>query len=177
MARVSTSDPIAGYKFTVTFEGISPAFGFSKVNGLESGSVEVQEYREGTDPDYDRKLPGKTKYSAITLERGMSLNDTAYNQLFARFSRTRGNTNADVSTRNTTAAGSTPDYDTFRFSQVTFEVRNRMNDVVRTYVAHNCFISSMKPGDLDATSSGVLIDTLVLETEYVTTESTSSSTL
>ena len=43
----------------------------SKVGALKR-STEVVEHREGGDPSTGRKSPGRTKYEAITLERGVT---------------------------------------------------------------------------------------------------------
>ena len=45
--------------------------GFAEVLGLDV-SVEVIEYRNGNEPIHVRKLPGLTKYSDVTLKRGVT---------------------------------------------------------------------------------------------------------
>jgi len=45
--------------------------GVSKVSALKR-TTEVVEHREGSDPSSARKSPGRTKYEAITLERGVT---------------------------------------------------------------------------------------------------------
>ena len=62
-------DPFAAYNFIVAIDGIATA-GFSEVSGLVV-EIEAVDYREGNDPTGAvRKLPGRVKYSNITLKRG-----------------------------------------------------------------------------------------------------------
>lgn len=53
---------------------------FREVNGL-SAEIEVQEVREGGQNDWVHKLPGRIKYSDVTLKRGMTLDNGMYNWL------------------------------------------------------------------------------------------------
>jgi phage tail-like protein len=63
------NDPFAAFNFIVEIEGIAKV-GFSEVYGL-AVEIEAVEYREGGDPSPPvRKLPGRAKYSNITLKRG-----------------------------------------------------------------------------------------------------------
>src|SRR3712207_8781649 len=63
-------DPYKNFKFRVRWDGRFVA-GVSKVSALKR-STEVVEHREGGDPSTSRKSPGRTKYEAITLERGVT---------------------------------------------------------------------------------------------------------
>src|SRR5205807_7114438 len=63
-------DPYKNFKFRVKWDGKYVA-GISKVSGLKRSS-EVVEHREGGDPSTVHKSPGRTKYEAITLERGLT---------------------------------------------------------------------------------------------------------
>ena len=74
--------PSPSHRFQVEWGGTR--LGFSEVTGLEI-SVEVIEYREGADKEYSpRKLPGVTRYSNITLKRGIIQGD---NEFFAWLQR------------------------------------------------------------------------------------------
>ena len=73
MATGQRTDPYRGYNFLVEIDGITQA-GFQEVGGLDS-STDPIEYREGTDPSHARKLPGLTKYTAVTLKRGITDSD------------------------------------------------------------------------------------------------------
>jgi phage tail-like protein len=61
-------DPLARYNFHVELDGI-PVARFMECLGLAS-ETEVITYREGGDPQV-RLIPGLTKYSPITLKRGI----------------------------------------------------------------------------------------------------------
>ncbi|MBK8454770.1 MAG: phage tail protein [Thiofilum sp.] len=63
-------DPYKNFRFLIEIDGIVQA-GFSDCSGFGS-NVEVVEYREGGDPNYVRKLPGKTSYPDITLKWGIT---------------------------------------------------------------------------------------------------------
>ena len=63
-------DPYKNFKFRIKWDGRYVA-GVSKVGALKR-STEVVEHREGGDPSTSRKSPGRTKYEAITLERGVT---------------------------------------------------------------------------------------------------------
>ena len=63
-------DPYKNFKFRIKWDGRYVA-GVSKVGALKR-TTEVVEHREGGDPSTSRKSPGRTKYEAITLERGVT---------------------------------------------------------------------------------------------------------
>ncbi|HEX8920091.1 MAG TPA: phage tail protein [Pyrinomonadaceae bacterium] len=73
MATGTRTDPYGGYNFLVEIDGIAQA-GFQEVSGLDSTTDSV-DYREGTDPNHMRKLPGLNKFSPITLKRGITDSD------------------------------------------------------------------------------------------------------
>lgn len=68
MARV-LKDPYIGFNFIVEIDGIIAA-GFTDVSGL-SIQTDVETIREGGVNDYEHKLPKGTKYTDITLKRGL----------------------------------------------------------------------------------------------------------
>jgi len=68
-------DPYKNFKFRIKWDGRYVA-GVSKVSALKR-STEVVEHREGGDPSTGRKSPGRTKFEAITLERGVT-HDTEF---------------------------------------------------------------------------------------------------
>ena len=70
-------DPYKNFKFRVKWDGRYVA-GVSKVSALKR-TTEVVEHREGGDPSTSHKSPGRTKYDAMTLERGVT-HDTEFEQ-------------------------------------------------------------------------------------------------
>ena len=64
------NDPYSRFNFLLEIDGVVRA-GFSEVSGL-STETDVIDYREGNEPATVRKLPGLTRYSNITLKRGVT---------------------------------------------------------------------------------------------------------
>jgi phage tail-like protein len=73
MAR---DDPFRNFKFRVEIDGVAEA-AFSEV-AIGETSTEAIDYREGTEPNHVRKLPGMTKYGNITLKRGVTDSQVIY---------------------------------------------------------------------------------------------------
>lgn len=72
--RTYSADPLRSYKFRITIDGSPGGFsidglGFQSISGLGT-TVDVIEYREGGDPESMRKLPGLVQFDNLTLERG-----------------------------------------------------------------------------------------------------------
>ncbi len=66
-------DPYHGFNFLVEIDGLTHA-GFQECSGLDSSTDSV-DYREGSDPNHTRKLPGLNKFAPITLKRGLTDSD------------------------------------------------------------------------------------------------------
>jgi phage tail-like protein len=67
------SDPLLGFHFSVAFELFSQPlndFRFQEVTGL-TVDLETEDIVEGGENRFVHKLPKRTKYSDITLKRGM----------------------------------------------------------------------------------------------------------
>jgi phage tail-like protein len=67
------NDPYRSFRFRVDIDGLTRA-GFREASGLDT-TTDVIEYREGSDATTIRKLPGLTKFSNITLKRGVTDDD------------------------------------------------------------------------------------------------------
>ncbi|WP_349760105.1 phage tail protein [Rhodovulum sp.] len=65
-----SADPDESFKFRVKRDGRHVA-GISKVGPLKR-TTEVVEHRVGGDPSTSRKSPGRSRFEAITLERGVT---------------------------------------------------------------------------------------------------------
>ena len=76
MPAAGRNDPYKNCNFLVELDGIVTA-GFSECTGLSS-EVEIIEYREGGDFRV-RKLPGLAKFGNITLKRGVTNSMDLYN--------------------------------------------------------------------------------------------------
>jgi phage tail-like protein len=65
--------PVRTERFEVDIADID-ATGFKRVE-LPAHSTQMNEYREGTDPVFSRRLWGQTQYEDLTLERGAKSGD------------------------------------------------------------------------------------------------------
>jgi phage tail-like protein len=143
-------DPYKNFKFRVKWDGRYVA-GISKVGALKR-STEVVEHREGGDPSTSRKSPGRTKYEAITLERGVT-HDTEFENWANKVWHIGSGLGAEVSLKD------------FR-KDVLLEVYNETGQVVLAYKIYRCWVSEFQAtADLDANANAVLIQTLKLENE------------
>jgi len=63
-------DPFRNFNFLVEIDGVAVA-GFSECSGL-GAETDVIEYRDGSDKQGIRKLPGLQRYPSIVLKRGIT---------------------------------------------------------------------------------------------------------
>jgi phage tail-like protein len=143
-------DPYKNFKFRVKWDGRYVA-GISKVSALKR-STEVVEHREGGDPSTGRKSPGRTKYDAVTLERGVT-HDIEF-ELWANKIWNFGS-----------AAGSELSLADFR-KDIIIDLFNEAGQKVISYNLFRCWVSEFQAlPDLDANANAVAIQTLKLENE------------
>jgi len=143
-------DPYKNFKFRIKWDGRYVA-GVSKVGALKR-STEVVEHREGGDPSTSRKSPGRPKYEAITLERGVT-HDTEFENWANKVWHIGSGLGAEVSLKD------------FR-KDVLLEVYNETGQVALAYKIYRCWVSEFQAtADLDANANAVLIQTLKLENE------------
>ena len=143
-------DPYKNFKFRVKWDGRYVA-GVSKVSALKR-STEVVEHREGGDPSTSRKSPGRTKFEAITLERGVT-HDTEFEKWANKVWNFGSGLGAEVSLRD------------FR-KDLIIEVYNETGQLVLAYKVFRAWISEWQSlPDLDANANAVAIQTIKLENE------------
>ncbi len=143
-------DPYKNFKFRIKWDGRYVA-GVSKVGALKR-STEVVEHREGGDPSTSRKSPGRTKYEAITLERGVT-HDLEFEAWANKVWHVNAGLGAEVSLKD------------FR-KDVILEVYNETGQVVIAYKIYRCWVSEFQAlPDLDANANVIAIQTLKLENE------------
>jgi phage tail-like protein len=65
-------NPYAQFNFLIEIDNLTTA-GFTEMTGFNTES-DIIEYREGSDPNYVRKLPALTKFGNVTLKRGYTQN-------------------------------------------------------------------------------------------------------
>ena len=71
---VDRHGPMRTGRFTVEIDDVEVQ-GFRRVD-IPSSHTEAGEYREGDDPDYEKKLWGQTSFAPLTMERGVQPGDT-----------------------------------------------------------------------------------------------------
>lgn len=148
--NASRFDPYKNFKFRVKWDGRYVA-GVSKVGALKR-STEVVEHREGGDSSSSRKSPGRTKYEAVTLERGVT-HDTEFEKWANKVWNFGSGLGAEVSLKD------------FR-KDIIVELYNEAGQLVTAYKLFRCWVSEFQAqADLDANANAVLIQTLKLENE------------
>ncbi|HEX8984403.1 MAG TPA: phage tail protein [Bryobacteraceae bacterium] len=143
-------DPYKNFKFRVKWDGRYVA-GISKVGALKR-TTEVVEHREGGAPSTGRKSPGRTKYEAITLERGVT-HDAEFELWANKVWNFAGGLGAESSLAD------------FR-KDVIIDLFNEAGQKVISYKVFRCWVSEYQSlPDLDANANAVAIQTIKLENE------------
>ena len=143
-------DPYKNFKFRVKWDGRFVA-GISKVSALKR-STDLVEHREGGDPSSTRKTPGRTKFEAITLDRGVT-HDTEFEKWANKVWNYGSGLGAEVSLKD------------FR-KDLIIEVYNEAGQLVLAYKVYRCWVSEYQAlPDLDANAGAIAIQHLKLENE------------
>jgi len=143
-------DPYKNFKFRVKWEGRYVA-GISKVSALKR-STDLVEHREGGDPSTTRKSPGRTKFEAITLERGVT-HDPEFEKWSNKVWNFGSGLGAEVSLKD------------FR-KDLIIEVYNEAGQRALSYKVYRCWVSEYQAlPDLDANANAVAIQHIKLENE------------
>jgi phage tail-like protein len=145
-------DPYKNFKFRVLWEGTTtPVAGVSKVSAMKR-TTEVVKHREGNDPSSSRKMPGRTEYEPITLERGVT-HDTEFEKWANKVWNYASGLGSEVSLKD------------FR-RNILIEVYNEAGQLAIRYKVFRCWVSEFQAlSDLDANANAVAIQTLKLENE------------
>jgi phage tail-like protein len=154
MAQFSTNpmrlDPYKNFKFRVKWDGRYVA-GVSKVGALKR-TTEVVEHRSGGDPSTSNKSPGRSKFEAVTLERGVT-----HDPEFEKWANKVWNFGSGLGLEASLAD--------FR-KDVVVEVYNEAGQLAVSYNLYRCWPSEFQAlPDLDANANAVAIQTLKLENE------------
>ena len=143
-------DPYKNFKFRVKWDGRFVA-GISKVSALKR-STDLIEHREGGDPSSTRKSPGRTKYDAITLDRGVT-HDTEFEKWANKVWNYGAGLGAEASLKD------------FR-KDLIIEVYNEAGQLVLAYKVYRCWVSEYQAfPDLDANAGAIAIQHIKLENE------------
>ncbi len=150
-------DPYKNFKFRVKWSANGYVAGVSKISALKR-TTEMVEHREGGDPSSSHKSPGRTKYEAITMERGVTQDrefEAWANQVwnFANAQAPADNRTLEVSLKN------------FR-RNLTIDVFNEAGQKVISYKVFNAWVSEFTAQtDLDANANAILIQSIKIEHE------------
>jgi len=143
-------DPYKNFKFRVKWDG-KYVLGVSKVSSLKRSS-EVVEFREGGDASTSHKSPGRTKYEAITMERGVT-HDPEFEKWANKVWNYGSGLGAEVSLKD------------FR-KDIIIEHYNEAGQLVRAHKVYRCWVSEYQAvSDFDANANAVSIENLKLENE------------
>ncbi len=143
-------DPYKNFKFRIKWDGRYVA-GISKCSALKR-STEVVEHREGGDPSTSRKSPGRSKFEAITLERGVT-HDTEFEKWANKVWDYGAGLGAEVSLKD------------FR-KDLIIEFYNEAGPLALGYKVYRCWVSEYQAlPDLDANANAVAIQHIKLENE------------
>ena len=143
-------DPYKNFKFRLKWDG-QYVYGGSKLTGLKR-TTEVVEHRNGGDPSTSHKSPGRTKYEAITLERGLT-QDMAFHDWAGMVWNFGAGLGSEVSLAN------------FR-KDIYLEFYNEAGQLVIAYKIYRCWVSEYQAmPDLDANANAIAIEHLKLENE------------
>src|SRR5579862_1947329 len=123
----------------------------SKVSALKR-TTEVVEHRVGGDPSTSHKSPGRSKFEAITLERGVT-HDTDFEEWANKVWNFGAALGSEVSLKD------------FR-KNVILEVYNEAGQLALAYKIYRCWVSEFQAlPDLDASANAVAIEHIKLENE------------
>jgi phage tail-like protein len=143
-------DPYKNFKFRVKWDGRYVA-GISKVGALKR-TTEVVEHREGGDPSTSRKSPGRSKFDAISLERGVT-HDLEFEAWANKVWNFGGGPGAESSLAD------------FR-KDVILDVFNEAGQKVISYKLYRCWVSEYQAlPDLDSNANAVAIQSIKVENE------------
>jgi phage tail-like protein len=143
-------DAYGTWKWRVMCDGKFVA-GASRVSALRR-NTEVIEHREGGDPSSSRKSPGRTKFEAITIERGVT-HDRDFEQWANKVWNFGSGLGAEVSLKD------------FR-KDIILQLYNEAGQLVIAYKVFRCWVSEFQAlPDLDANANAIAIQHIKLENE------------
>jgi phage tail-like protein len=136
-------------KFHFELEWGGTRLGFTEVTGLDF-ETEVIEYREGNLPTYNKtKQPGLTKYTDVTLKRGIILDDLEF---FSQWEKTAMFQEINQQYRRT----------------VTIKLLNEEHKAIIVWTLAKAWPSKIQSTDLKADGNEVAIETLTFVHEGLT---------
>ena len=139
--------PLPKFHFELDWGGTR--LGFTEVTGLDF-ETEVIEYREGNLPAYNKtKQPGLTKYTDVTLKRGIILDDLEYFNQWVKTAMFQEKKETDRRT-------------------VTIKLLNEEHKAIIVWTLSKAWPSKIQSTDLKADGNEVAIETLTFVHEGLT---------
>src|SRR3569623_502305 len=143
-------DPYGNFRFRVLF-GTNVVAGVSKVSGLKA-TTEPVSHRDGGDLSRKALAPGLTTFEPITMERGLTQDETFESWAMAVYDRNLGGLS----------------HSDFR-RDITIELYSQTGDKVRAWNAYRCWVSENQAvPELDANTAGIAFEHNVIQTEGFT---------
>lgn len=148
-ANAHRHDPYRTFKFQVILDG-QPVAGLRKMSALKKTTESVA-WRTAGDPSHERKLPGGTKYEAVTLEQGLT-----HDPVFEDWANLVNNIEGDAAISLVN----------FR-KDIVINVLNLQGQVAMSYTLKRAWVSEFQAlPDFDAGSTNTVgIQTIKLENE------------
>jgi len=148
--NVSRFDPYKSYRFLVYFDtSTSPVAGVSKISSIKR-SNDVIEYKEGGYAII-RKGLGRQKYEPITLERGVTHDDSFEQWANAAQVLDKGSPSSALAKLR---------------KEIRIELLNEQGQPVHRYLVHRAWVSEFQAlPDLDAGTNAIAIEHIKLENE------------
>lgn len=142
------SDPYKNFRFRVLVDGRAVA-GLSKMGALKK-TTEAIEWREAGDPSVVRKMPGRTKHEAITMEAGLT-HDTTFEDWANLVNNLEGSAAMSLA----------------RFRKdIAIEVLNLQGTAVLRYKVRRAWVSEYQATpEMDANANAVAITMIKIEHE------------
>lgn len=147
-------DPLRGFKYVVSSQPIGIKCGFSKITGLES-EIDIAEYRDGCDTITPRKIPGMARFPNVTMEGALSQDESlvAWHDEVVKSSRSGG----IASTAAPAPSGLGSQFRRTIFIQLFDGITDT---VAKEWRLLHAWPYKLNDGDLDASSSDVIIQTV-----------------
>jgi phage tail-like protein len=143
-------DPYKNFKFRIKWDGRYVA-GISNVSPLVR-ETEVVAWREGGDPSLSHRMPGRTSYEPITLERGVT-----HDPEFERWANKVWNFGSGL--------GSESSLKDFR-KDIVLELYNEAGQLVLAYRIYRCWVSRFAAlPELDSNQAATAIESITLQNE------------
>lgn len=143
-------DPYKNFNFLVEITGNNnfAKAGFQTVSGLNM-NTDIVEYREGGDTTTPRKSPGQTNFDDIEFERGMTEDTDMFDWASKVFDANKKAQNNDPKFRAT----------------ILVKLRDRENNVVKTWEIQRAWVSAYEVSELDAMGDGIAVETMTVTHE------------